>query len=138
MNSQYANLYARQQLRYPLFNGAKYVEIRQNIAQNIKKAMELKEKSLVDLAEEIDVPISSLKNYASGNSNPRADTIEMLAKKFGITPAELVSSLPREWDQAETILRAAQKLSDLTPMQQEEGVRLFLALVELFSRGNQS
>ena len=59
MNSQYANLYARQQLRYPLFKGAKYVEIRQNIAQNIKKAMELKEKSLVDLAEEIDVPISA-------------------------------------------------------------------------------
>ena len=116
----------------------KSLKICQGIAQTINEAMIVRNKTLSALAEEIGVPISSLQNYASGRSNPRADTIEILAEKLGVSPAELISSHPEEWRKAETVLRAANEFSALTPEQKEVGIRLFLSLVQLFSRGNQS
>ena len=66
------------------------MKICQGIAQTINRAMIVRSKTLSALAEEIGVPISSLQNYASGHSNPRADTIEILAEKLGVSPAELI------------------------------------------------
>ena len=114
------------------------MKICQGIAQTINETRIARNKSLSALAEEIGVPLSSLQNYVSGHSNPRADTIEILAEKLGISPAELISSHPEEWSKAEIVLRTANEFSALTPELQEEGIRLFLSLVKLFSRGSQS
>ena len=83
------------------------MKICQGIAQTINETRIARNKSLSALAEEIGVPLSSLQNYVSGHSNPRADTIEILAEKLGISPAELISSHPEEWGKAETVLRTA-------------------------------
>lgn len=111
------------------------MEIRANIAETVRRVMEERGKTLSELSAELDIPLSSMKNYAKGSKNLRADTIELLAKKFGITPAELISQLPSGWSKAEVIVQAAQAFGGLTCEKQSQGIELFLKLVDLFSRG---
>ena len=109
--------------------------IRANIAETVRRVMEERGKTLPELSAELDIPLSSMKNYAKGAKNLRADTIDMLAWKLGLTPAELISQLPSGWAEAETAVRAAQAFGNLTLEKQSQGIELFLKLVDLFSRG---
>lgn len=109
------------------------MEIRANIARTVREIMREQKKTLTELSDELDIPLSSMKKYASGQSNPRADTIELLADKLGVTPEELISSLPQGWRQAETTLQAAKVFGSLLPEQRERGIQLFLEMVALFS-----
>ena len=111
------------------------MEIRANIAETVRRVMEERGKTLSELSAELDIPLSSMKNYAKGAKNLRADTIDMLAWKLGLTPAELISHLPSGWAEAETAVRAAQAFGNLTLEKQSQGIELFLKLVDLFSRG---
>ena len=111
------------------------MEIRANIAEAVRRVMEERGKTLSELSAELDIPLSSMKNYAKGAKNLRADTIDMLAWKLGLTPAELISQLPSGWAEAETAVRAAQAFGNLTLEKQSQGIELFLKLVDLFSRG---
>ena len=111
------------------------MEIRANIAETVRRVMEERGKTLSELSAELDIPLSSMKNYAKGAKNLRADTIDMLAWKLGLTPAELISQLPSGWAEAETAVRAAQAFGNLTLEKQSQGSELFLKLVDLFSRG---
>lgn len=111
------------------------MEIRLNVAETVKRLMRERQKTLSELSEDLDIPLSSMKNYVNGTSNLRADTIEVLADKFGMTPAELISRFPDGWRQADAVVRAAKVFSGLTPEQQTSGVDLFLQLVALFSAG---
>ena len=111
------------------------MEIRANIAETVRRVMEERGKTLPELSAELDIPLSYMKNYAKGAKNLRADTIDMLAWKLGLTPAELISQLPSGWADAETAVRAAQAFGNLTLEKQSQGIELFLKLVDLFSRG---
>lgn len=111
------------------------MEIQANIAETVRRVMEERGKTLSELSAELDIPLSSMKNYAKGAKNLRADTIDMLAWKLGLTPAELISQLPSGWAEAETAVRAAQAFGSLTLEKQSQGIELFLKLVDLFSRG---
>ena len=111
------------------------MEIRANIAETVRRVREERGKTLPELSAELDIPLSSMKNYAKGAKNLRADTIDMLAWKLGLTPAELISQLPSGWAEAETAVRAAQAFGNLTLEKQSQGIELFLKLVDLFSRG---
>ena len=111
------------------------MEIRANIAETVRRVMEERGKTLPELSAELDISLSSMKNYAKGAKNLRADTIDMLAWKLGLTPAELISHLPSGWAEAETAVRAAQAFGNLTLEKQSQGIELFLKLVDLFSRG---
>ena len=111
------------------------MELRGNIAETVRRFMEERGKTLSELSAELDIPLSSMKNYAKGAKNLRADTIDMLAWKLGLTPAELISQLPSGWAEAETAVRAAQAFGNLTLEKQSQGIELFLKLVDLFSRG---
>lgn len=46
---------------------------------------------LIFVAKELGIGKSSLQAYLNGTQSMRADTIEIVAKKLNITPAELVS-----------------------------------------------
>ena len=111
------------------------MEIQANIAETVRRVMEERGKTLSELSAELDIPLSSMKNYAKGAKNLSADTIDMLAWKLGLTPAELISQLPSGWAEAETAVRAAQAFGNLTLEKQSQGIELFLKLVDLFSRG---
>ena len=90
------------------------MEIRANIAETVRRVMEERGKTLPELSAELDIPLSSMKNYAKGAKNLRADTIDMLAWKLGLTPAELISQLPSGWAEAEVTVQAARAFGDLS------------------------
>ena len=110
------------------------MEIQKNIANALRKAMKEQGKTVSEFSEELGVPITSVKQYIRGNSNPRADTIALLANKLNTTPAELISELPESAIQAKLVLRAAQEVGQLAPEQKEECIQLFLALVDIFEQ----
>lgn len=114
------------------------MEIRLNVAETVKRIMRERQKTLSELSEELDIPLSSMKNYVNGTSNLRADTLEVLAEKLGMTPAELISRSPDGWRQADAAVQAAKLFGGLTPERQSVGVDLFLQLTTLFSAGGES
>lgn len=109
--------------------------IRINIANTVNRILRERNQSLSELSADIDIPRSSLRNYAKGSSNMRADTIEILADKLGITPAELVSGIQSspEWVQAQSVLLAAQEIGYLPQESQQHCINIFLELVSIFS-----
>ena len=69
------------------------MNIQKNIAAKIRFAMIQKNCSLDELARELGIARSTLQEYLRENSNPRLDTLELLAEKLGYTPAELISDV---------------------------------------------
>lgn len=67
------------------------LDIQKNIAAAIRAAMEERQLSLTEFSKELGIGKSSLQAYLNGQQNMRSDTIELIAEKLEITPAELVS-----------------------------------------------
>ena len=79
--------------------------INKNLAEFLQQYRQKKHLSLAGLAEELDIPPSSTEKYCSGTGNPRADTLETLAKKCGVSPEEMISARPSSWERAEIVER---------------------------------
>lgn len=67
------------------------MDIHKNIVASMKAAMCERDMSLAEFSKELGIGKSSLQAYLNGTQSMRADTIEIVAKKLNITPAELVS-----------------------------------------------
>lgn len=67
------------------------MQIQKNIAATIRKVMDEENKTLEEYSDELGIGRTSLQGYLSEKSNPRADTIQLLADGMHMTPAELVS-----------------------------------------------
>lgn len=108
-----------------------------SIAKNISHALrwykEVNKLSMSELASELGIAVSSLQSYMDGTANPRADTIELLAKKMQLSVMEMVSGPAPECERAETVVRAAKAIAELPAEKQEQGIQLFLQLVALFA-----
>lgn len=65
--------------------------IKNNIAAKMKAIMAEKDATVVEFAQELGIARSSLQEYLKETSNPRTDTIELIAEKLEISPAELIS-----------------------------------------------
>jgi transcriptional regulator with XRE-family HTH domain len=111
------------------------VEIRRNIARQVNRILQERHQTLTELSADLDIPRSSLENYAKGTANLRVDSLQMLAERLGMTPAELVSGLPDPsgWTRARSVLSAVQEISSLSPERQETGICAFLQLVSVFT-----
>ena len=66
------------------------MNIQKNIAATLKAAMAERDLTLVEFAEEIGIARTSLQGYLKEESNPRADTIELLSERLNISPTELI------------------------------------------------
>lgn len=107
--------------------------VNENIADFIKRYKEAHRLSIAELSAELGIAKSALAGYLSGECNPRADTLELLAEKCGVSVAEMISARPREWEQAEMVERAARLFSDLPPERRDRAIRLFLSLIDTLS-----
>lgn len=79
------------------------MDIQKNIAAAMRAAMEKSQMSMAEFSRELGIGKSSLQAYLNCQQNMRADTIEMIAGKLGITPAELVSGTDEPQPQSENI-----------------------------------
>ena len=60
------------------------MKIQQNIKHNLRLAMAEKNVSLTEFADELGIARSSLQRYLDGISNPRTDTLQLIAEKLNI------------------------------------------------------
>lgn len=68
--------------------------IRENLADKLKQIRKQRGLSITEFSEELGIARSSLQTMLNGTANPRADTIEVIAKRLGIDPVFLLSASP--------------------------------------------
>lgn len=108
------------------------LRIRENIAATLKRKMG--GKTLISYAEELGIPKSSLQEYLQERLNPRADTIELLARALGLTPAELVSGTRFDSPAHCTWVDAAEaEIAQLHPLVQPLAAQQLYALQAAFA-----
>ena len=61
-----------------------------NFSAKLKNAKEERGATFVEFAEEMGISKSALQEYLKGNTNPRLDTIKLLAEKLGMPVSELI------------------------------------------------
>ena len=112
------------------------MNIQKNIAATLKSAMQEKNMTLVEFAEEIGIAKSTLQGYLKENANPRADTIELLSERLNISPTRLIAD-SEEIERCIELPQTAEIHPLLTPLLElcrgisEEVSRLSAALTEL-------
>lgn len=72
------------------------MKIQQNIKHNLRLAMSQRNLSLTEFADELGIARSSLQCYLEGTSNPRADTIQLIAQKLDIPLHALIADFSYE------------------------------------------
>lgn len=112
------------------------MSISKNISESIRRYKEENQLSIIELSEELGIAKSAAEAYLNGTGNPRADTLELLAEKCGISVTEMISALPPAWERAEMAVQAARLFSSLAPGKREKATSLFLALVDILSEEN--
>lgn len=105
--------------------------INQNIAAFLRRYKEQRQLSIAELSAELGIAKSAAVDYLNGDSNPRADTVDMIAEKCGVSAAEMISAQPPGWERAEMVERAARVFGGLPPERRKRAVSLFLALVDI-------
>ena len=111
------------------------MELSKVLAVNIKRYKLEHGLSIVELAEELHLALSTTQEYVSGRGNPRGDTLELLAQRMGVPVARLVS-LPDTGQgppQVRRAVRTARELAGLPQDKRERGLELLQELAELFA-----
>jgi transcriptional regulator with XRE-family HTH domain len=108
------------------------------MANNIKRFCEQKGLTVKDLADAIDVPVTTAYNWTQAAVYPRIDKIELMAKFFGVTKTDLVED--PEAVRADAIERAFRDRPDMKilfnvakdakPEEIEQAVKIIQALKE--------
>ena len=75
------------------------MDIEKNIAAMLDQVRRERRENLSEFSAHLGIPLSTLQGYLKGSSSPRTDTLEELARKLEMTPAELVSGrrAPGAW-----------------------------------------
>ena len=66
-------------------------ELKENLRQNVKAIRKYQKKSLEEFSEEIGIARSTLQDVESGHSNPRLDTLEVIAMNLDIPLQQLLA-----------------------------------------------
>lgn len=114
--------------------------IQQNMADTIRMIMTLREKTLDELAEELEISRSTLQEYIKARGNPTALMIEHLAQKLNIDPAILMTGL-LDLDRREIVLlllNSIQAVAELPDGKRIRFAELFLEMAHLWNSGDQT
>lgn len=74
------------------------------MAANIKRYLESRGMTMKDLSAELGVPYTTVCAWCSADTYPRIDKIELMAKFFGVTKADLVED-PADQDPVQAMLQ---------------------------------
>ena len=116
--------------------GVLSVDIQRNMANFLGAYKRQRGISAAEFSEELEISRSVLQDYLAGRCNPRADTIDHIAKKLNVSPAALVSGgliSPTEYDLIFVLLDTLDAFHSLSQDQKHEGVDLFIRLLSLLT-----
>lgn len=86
---------------------------RQIFAENLMHQLEIHGEKQIALAKLLNVSKSTISAYCAGNQIPRMDKLEMLAKHFGVSLAELLENKPEKTAQITPLYRKTQPASEI-------------------------
>lgn len=72
--------------------------LQRNFSNSITLAYKNSKKTLASFSDELGISRTTLQDILNGNSNPRVDTIEMVAEGLGVNPLSLLSTTYSEED----------------------------------------
>lgn len=104
------------------------MEISENLRIMLQTYKDLNHLSLNELSEELGLSRSTVQDILTGKSNVRADTMEIICRKLGISPA-LIASECFEPKQVQIVLLLFNSVQLFAALPQENRLRL----AELFS-----
>ena len=84
-------------------------------SKNLKKYMQLNNKTQSDLINDLDLSSSTISNWCTGQKLPRMNKIEMLANYFGINKSDLLEEKDTDKTVDNDIIRierAREKMDD--------------------------
>lgn len=113
--------------------------IQQNMADTIRMIMTLREKTLEEFAEDLEISRSTLQEYIKARGNPTALMIEHIAQKLEIDPAVLMTGL-LDLNRREIVLLLLNTIQAVAELPEEKRIRfaeLFLEMVHLWNSGGQ-
>lgn len=114
------------------------MSISQNLARILQQYKDKNGLTFKELSDELAFSKSTLVEYFNGKGNPRLDNLELLSAALDIPLTEIVSAPLPGQEQAETVIRAAQIISNLDPERQKRALQLFLELAALFAEESQN
>jgi len=82
------------------------------MARNIQRLMEKYGKDRVDVCKDLGISYTTFTDWVKGNTYPRIDKIELLARYFHVTKAELVEDSSPEYYENSDTAAIAQKIFD--------------------------
>ena len=85
------------------------MQIEKNIAATLRRRMDEAGKTKLEFSRDLGIPRSTLQGYLRGEKGLRSDSIEELAKRLGMSPAQLISGPGA----AEAVSPAANAVSSL-------------------------
>lgn len=109
--------------------------IQQNMADTIRMIMAINNKSVDDLAAELQIARSTLQGYLKAEGNPTAAMIEHMAERLNIDPAVLLTGL-LDMDRRDIVIllfNIIQEIAMLPKKKQLRFAELFLELVLLWN-----
>lgn len=71
------------------------MQIEKNIAATLQRRMDEAGKTKLEFSRDLGIPRSTLQGYLRGEKGLRSDSIEELAKRLGMSPAQLISGAGR-------------------------------------------
>ncbi len=116
-----------------LSKGGITISIQENLAASIRLMMDMKQKSLTEFSEELEISRSMLQEYLKGKGNPSIATIEHLASKLDVDPTVLLTGM-LGLEQTECVLPLLSIIQNVAGMEKEQQLRfaeLFLEMVQL-------
>ena len=123
-------------MKIPIHRKEIIMPIKKNIAAFLQQYRQERHLSIVELSAELGIAKSAIVEYLNGDGNPRADTVDLIADKCGVSAAEMISAQPPGWERTEIVERAARVFGGLPPERRERAVSLFLALVDILAEGD--
>lgn len=101
-------------------------------ASNLKKYMELKDKSRNDISNALGISYFTVSDWVNGKKYPRMDKVEMLANYFGIQKSDLIEDKTEKNSPEEPKLSEGEKmLLDLFRRVPEDKQQLVLQMIRV-------
>lgn len=70
--------------------------IRKVFSKNLKRYLEINEKTPADIVRDLKIPFSTVSNWTNGTKMPRMGKVELLAQYFGIEKSDLLEEKTEE------------------------------------------
>ena len=102
-------------------------------AANFNRLRREHDKTVTDIAKELNIPYTTVANWSQGNSYPRIDKIERLARYFGVQKSALVES----YDPAQVSLIKQAFIAKISTLPDDQ-ILLLSQLIDLWIASRQT